>query len=101
MCYISWNVLTIPFRHSPLPSPSRLCLCGSLGARLKEGPLGGRGAAAAPEGELETGIVQARRDPLVDSPTAWGPGLKMTKVADVSYKYTQVHLKTSAFPTLL
>lgn len=72
-----------------------------MGAGLEEGPLGGRGAAAAPEGELETGRVQARRDPLIDSPTAWGPGLKITKVAEVSYKYTQVHLKTSAFHHLI
>lgn len=85
-------------RHSPLPSPSRLCLCGGLGAGLEEGPLGGRGAAAAPEGELETGRVQARRDPLIDSPTAWGPGLKdkpkMTSVAKASYKHAYVYLKT-------
>lgn len=52
----------------------------------------GRGAAPAPEGEQDTGRVQARRDPLIDSPAGWGPGLKnkqkMTYVAKDSYMNT-------------
>lgn len=80
------NVLCCCYGNSPLLSPSRL-LFGALGAGLAVGPLGGRGAAAAPEGEPETGTVQARRDPLMDSPTTCGPGLEHKHICKKSNQY--------------